>query len=233
MPKRLRLATYNVHRCIGSDGRHDPERIASVIRELDADVVALQEVTRRAGRPGDQDQLAVIAAATGLRSVAGPTLLLERGHQGNAILTGLAISEVRRADLSHPGREPRGALDVDLRADRTRLRVVATHLGLRRSERRAQLARLNDLCAAEDAPPTVVLGDLNEWWRPARAAALLSGRSRTRTPPTFPARFPVFALDRIVVRPPNRLLSLSTHDTADARVASDHLPLCAEIELVD
>src|SRR4051794_39925331 len=128
--RRLAIASYNVHRCIGRDGRHDPARIAAVLTELDADLIGLQEVHCRRGVDGDVDQVTFLAHATGLRAVSAPTAPTTRGHCCNALLTRHAIRGVRHVDLSVARTERRGALDVDLDCDGVALRVVVTHLGL-------------------------------------------------------------------------------------------------------
>lgn len=223
---RLIFATYNIHGAIGRDGVFDPDRIAEVLREMNADVLALQEVDSRDHR--GLEVLACLAAEAGLTPIAGPTLLRHARDYGNALLTRLKISDVRRVDLSYPGHEPRGALDVNLEADGIGLQVIATHLGLKPAERRSQIQQLLDRFSTKHC---VLMGDLNEWFlwgRPLRWLQAIFGR--TPAPPTFPAAFPLFALDRIWVRPSHALLRLEVHCSAVARKASDHLPLRAIIE---
>lgn len=226
---RIRLATYNIHRAIGRDGRFDPHRIARVLCEVAADVTALQEVETN-GHQG-LDVLAYLADRTGLHPIAGPVLLRETGEYGNALLTRASVRTVRRLDLSVPGREPRGALDVEVNWQGAPLHVVATHLGLNPGERRTQIQQLLDLFQERTAPRSILMGDLNEWFlwgRPLRR--LQHAFSKTPAPPTFPARFPLFALDRIWLRPEAQLVNLSVHKSLLAREASDHLPLTAEVE---
>lgn len=229
---RLVVATYNVHGCIGADGRHDPERTASVIAELRPDVIALQEVDSRAGVEGGIDQFELLARSTGLRAIEGPTLHDHRGHYGNALLTRLPVASSRRIDLSVCRREPRGALDVELLAGGQRLRAIATHLGLDWRERRRQVARLLALLRSAPDTLTVLLGDMNEWLPMAHSLGPLSrhfgGSRRLRT---YPARRPLLPLDRVWVRPAAALRALRVHASTLARVASDHLPLRAELAL--
>ena len=226
--RRLRVATYNIHSGVGTDGRCDPARIAAVINELSADVVALQEVE---SRHGDLDTLAFLAQRTGMRAVPGPTMLRDEGDYGNALLTRAGLLEVRHVDLSFPGREPRGAIDAVLQFGQATLRVLATHLGLRPAERRQQI---ETLLGGLDEPrlPTVLMGDLNEWFlwgRPLRRLHAHFGE--TPAPATFPAGRPLFALDRLWVKPLRCLARLAAHRSPLARVASDHLPLAATLEL--
>ena len=225
----LRIATYNIHAGIGSDRRFDARRIAEVINELGAEIVALHEVE---SHDGDLGALGILAAETGLRALAGPTMLRGEATYGNALLTCCDFAGVERIDLSVAGREPRGALDVRLQCRGMSLRVVATHLGLARAERGRQVRQLMDRLDPADPMPTVLMGDMNEWILWSRPLRQLHERfGKTGAPATFPARFPIFALDRVWVRPGNRLVRLYRHATPLARIASDHLPLIAEIDL--
>lgn len=220
--KDLVVASYNVHRCVGLDGRRDVDRIAGVLGELDADVVGLQEI--------DADPLDALADAAGYERIAGPTLARHDGHTGNALLTRLPIATSVRLDLSIPGREPRGALDVELRAGTRRLRVAVTHLGLRAAERRSQCERLLELLAPRGEDAAVLLGDFNEWFA---QAALLRRIHRTfgraRGVRSWPSFGPLLALDRVWVRPERALRELRAHRSARTRVASDHLPVRATL----
>ncbi|WP_319406039.1 endonuclease/exonuclease/phosphatase family protein [uncultured Desulfosarcina sp.] len=222
----LRIATYNIHRCIGRDGIEAPERIAAVLRDINADVMALQEVSFN--NDGPNDILANLARATDAQAIAGPTLLEQKGHYGNAILSRIAPDSVDRMDISVPGREPRGAISIKLRFNGSTVRIVATHLGLRPGERRYQMRRLLPLLEDLDAAVTILLGDFNEWFlwgRPLRWANRRFGS--IPAPATFPSRRPLLALDRIWVDPAERLISLHHHRHTSAAIASDHLPLVA------
>src|SRR3569623_1965668 len=123
------LASYNIHRCIGGDGRIAPERNDEEMKEIDAVVIALQEVESRA--TAGFDMLGHLASAMGMHSIAGPTLVRGEGHYGNALLTRLDILDRRSIDISVPGCEPRGANEARLRCAGRVLCVLATHLGLR------------------------------------------------------------------------------------------------------
>lgn len=225
---RLVIATYNVHRCVGRDGRFNPGRVGSVINELHADVVALQELEWRP--EAALHVLNELARNTGYTPVAGPTLFRADGHYGNALLTRLAIRRVDRLDLSVPDREARGAIDAELLAGEGAVRVLATHLGLRAGERRTQLKRLLDALHGTSMP-TVLMGDLNEWFLWGRPLQWLRRHfGRAPAPATFPARWPVFALDRIWVEPVQMLREVHAHRSALARLASDHLPLRGVLE---
>lgn len=227
------VASYNIHQCRGMDGRRDAGRIASVIRDLDCDAVGLQEVDSRAGPHADSKQLEYLAHATRMEALAGPTILHHDGDYGNALLTRRPVLAVRRHDLSFTSREPRGALDVDLDVDGRRVRVIVTHLGLRPAERRYQVKLLLKLLhPVEPGELVVALGDINEWLpigRPLRWLHGLLGAPPSQR--TFPTWFPLFALDRVWVRPRSALADLRTHTGRAARVASDHYPLKAVIAL--
>jgi endonuclease/exonuclease/phosphatase family metal-dependent hydrolase len=229
MKHRVVVATYNVHRCIGSDRRHDPARVASVLSEVRADVVGLQEVSTRSGDEGDIDQLASLAEATGMHSMAGPTLVSTRGHCGNALLSRWPIRDARKIDLSITKREPRAAIDADIDVDGHHLRVVVTHLGLRPGERLQQVERLLEALDMANEQPTVILADANEW-RPLAALRRRLRHFGYRSLPTFPAVLPILALDLVMVRPAAALRDVTVHRSPLARRASDHLPVKAVLD---
>jgi endonuclease/exonuclease/phosphatase family metal-dependent hydrolase len=231
--RHMRVASYNVHRCIGSDLQRNVARVAAVIRELECDTVGLQEVDSVAGGGGDAMQLDFLAAATGMQAVPGLTLVRHDGHYGNALLTHRRIIAVRRHDLSFSRREPRSALEVELEASPLPLRVIVTHLGLRAGERRYQVRRMLELVRAVPAEQTVVvLGDINEWLPTARPLRWLHGLlGKPPAQRSFPVWLPVFALDRVWVRPRDALLTLRAHRSAMARRASDHFPVKAVVAI--
>ncbi len=222
------VATYNIHRAIGRDGAFDPARVAEVLAEIDPHVIALQEV--QSGAAG-RDLIQLCRERLGAEAISGVTMLRKDAEYGNAILTRHPVLAVARLDLSVPPHEPRGALDVRLDCAGRPLRVVATHLGLWPYERRWQVRQLLALLDDGDDLPTVLLGDLNEWWLWGRPVRWLHAQfRRTPAPPTFPSRLPVFALDRLWVRPRSLLQRLTVHRSPLARIASDHLPLVATLD---
>jgi endonuclease/exonuclease/phosphatase family metal-dependent hydrolase len=228
----IRICTYNIHGAVGADGARDAERIAHVLSELNSDIVALQEVTDHPVEGVPMPEF--LARAAGYRTCIGPTLLRGDHRYGNAVLSRLPLEHVRRIDLSVPAREPRGALDVAVQAGNRTLRLITTHLGLRPGERRQQVRRLIASLGrdAEPAAVTVLTGDINEWFLWGRPVRWLNRHfSRTRAPASFPARFPLLALDRIWVDPASAARSVSVHVSPSARLASDHLPVCASLAL--
>jgi endonuclease/exonuclease/phosphatase family metal-dependent hydrolase len=225
---KIKLATYNIHACIGTDGCFDPDRIVKVLLQMDADVVALQEVEHH--RVGNLDLLEYLAAQTGLKAIAGPTLLRDSRHYGNALLTRLPVISLKQIDLSMPGREARGALDVIFDFDGQRLQVIATHLGLNPHERRRQVRQLLSILAASPADVSVLMGDLNEWFLWGRILRWLRSHfSETPHIATFPSAWPILALDRIWGNPRGVLDKIASHRSPLARVASDHLPLTVQL----
>jgi endonuclease/exonuclease/phosphatase family metal-dependent hydrolase len=220
-PDCLRIATYNLHGCVGRDGARDAQRIAEVVAELGCDTVGLQEVFG----------LEVLQRTLNMTAVAGPHHMWHDRHVGNALLTRRRVLAVRNHDYSWPRHEPRTALDVDLDVDGETVRVIVTHLGLKPAERRFQVRKL--LSLLKDTPlyeRVVVLGDINEWLplgRPLRWLNALFGHSPAER--TFPSRWPLFALDRVWVRPRHALLAFGAHRSPLAVLASDHLPVKAII----
>ncbi len=228
--KPLIVATWNIHGAVGTDGRYAPERIVEVLCEIGADIVALQEV---ASEQAHANFLHDLEHATGYGIVAG---LLRQRHGsdfGNAVLSRYPVASVRHLDLAIGAHEPRGALDVCIDVGSTvPLRVIATHLGLRPGERREQVRRIVAAVERDSPHPTLLMGDLNEWYLWGRPLRWLHAHFK-RSPhcATFPARWPFMALDRLWVHPRRRLAKVEVHASDLARLASDHLPLKGIIEM--
>lgn len=229
MTDSLTVATWNIHRGVGMDRRFRPDRIVRVIAEIDADVVALQEV---GARDADFDMIAHLAEASGHGPVAGVTFRDRRGDFGNALLSRLPIITSDRHWLRVGNREPRLALVTELARPGGPLRVVVTHLGLRASERRTQVARLVELLRNLPPMPTILAGDMNAWSRgKPESQPLDSWFGAAPRVATFPSLAPCVALDRIWMQANQGAMRLRTHRSRTARLASDHLPLVADIEL--
>lgn len=226
----VRLATYNVHHWVGRGGKADPERAMAVLADIDPHVAALQEVITP-----DAETLQALVDRTlpGMQTIFGPTMFKQEARYGNVLLTRLPILRKKLHNLSRSGREPRGAIEVQLRTPSGgSLCVVATHLGLAGGERRKQVHALLDLLPHCQSDSLAFMGDCNIWFPWSPTLRLLheqfgAGGSR----PTFPARWPLLHLDRIWVHPQERLQWLRAHATPAAHAASDHLPLAAGARL--
>ena len=227
------FASYNVHKCVGVDRRFDPARVAAVIAEIGADVIALQEADRRFGDRAGLLDLAAIERAAGLVPVKVTNGHLGHGWHGNLVLVREgAVKRLHQIRL--PGLEPRGALVADIDLTSGPVRVVAAHLGLFRQSRLLQVEALLGHAGETTDRPVVLMGDMNEWRLRKRSA--LSGFSPVFGPlgsgvPSFPAYFPVLALDRVLARPHALIESLEAHETPLSRLASDHLPVRAVVRL--
>ena len=226
----LKLATYNIHGSVGTDGRFDPARTMAVINQLDADIIALQEVSTI--RSDLREWVSGFQAETRMRVIPGMTMFRDAAHYGNVVLTRDTIEHVEHINISYKQREPRGAVCLTLSAGGKRVCIIATHLGLRAAERRAQVNLLLKAFEQRPADIYVLMGDLNEWFAGARS--LRQARrlfDHIHTPPTFPARFPLLSLDRILVRPATCLHTMAPLKNALTKTASDHLPLRADLLL--
>ncbi len=229
----MKVASYNIHKCRGVDGVTRPDRIIQVIRELGADLVALQEVDRRFGRQAGFLDPAALERDTGMRLLVQSDVAHRHGWHGNALLVRRHPISYRRFRLKLPGGEPRGAIVAELDLGEGKFRVIAAHLGLLRRSRVDQISAI--MAAFHDLPamPTILLGDLNEWRRRGRSS--LRGLEPTfGVAPSilsFPSRRPTFPLDRILGWPAGLITNLAVHDTRLARLSSDHLPLTATANL--
>lgn len=225
----LTVATWNVHGGVGRDRRYAPIRIAEVVLETGADVIALQEV---GSRDASEVLLDALVRGTGFHPVDGWTCKRGGCDFGNVVLSRFPVHEAHRLDLTVHGREPRGALDVVVTAPGGPLRIIATHLGLRPGERRAQVKRLLGALERETPLPTVLTGDVNEWYLWGRPLRWLHRHFQaTPAPATFPAWRPMLSLDRLWTEPASLLAGLRVHQSALARAASDHLPLVAMLAM--
>jgi endonuclease/exonuclease/phosphatase family metal-dependent hydrolase len=223
----IHVVTWNVHGFVDATGRFSPEPALRKLGTVDADIVALQEVEDRQWK--GRHALNWLAEQGGWHAWAGPTLMRGDSHYGNAVLSRRPALSVRRHDISVSGVEPRGVLEVEFAHAGGRLRLMATHLGLKRAERRRQLERIMEIAG----PPRpgridVLAGDFNEWlprWG-------LFGRLRRGFPAgtrgaSFPAHRPMLALDRIWVRPAHAFGGFEILRLA--RGESDHRPVVAAI----
>lgn len=228
----LRVVTYNVHKCRGLDGHTSAVRIADVLREVDADVVALQEVLHH--------QAETISTELGMAFAMGANRKHGGHAYGNALLSRLPIRDTRNYDLSVAGREERGCLRADVVWDAESLHVFNIHLGTGFVERRHQGRRLIAPELLSDITiesPRLVLGDFNEWTL-GLATRLLRSHLRSADTRlhlgwsrTYPGVLPFLHLDHIYYDPLLRLDKLSLWRTRKTLIASDHLPLAAEFTM--
>ncbi|WP_226699810.1 endonuclease/exonuclease/phosphatase family protein [Qipengyuania gaetbuli] len=229
---RLTFASYNIHKAVGLDRKRDPDRILTVLHEINADIIALQEVDRRIGDRAttipraelDDTHWRVVEVARRPRSI---------GWHGNALLVrrDLEISEGEALDL--PTLEPRGAACGELMVEGHAIRVIGTHLDLSGLRRREQIrSLLGHVEACKRNLPTVIMGDFNQWGRATGAMREFTKDWMVVTPGrSYPSRQPVATLDRIVASKHWRCISSEVHHTALSAVASDHLPVVATLEL--
>jgi endonuclease/exonuclease/phosphatase family metal-dependent hydrolase len=236
----LRVATYNIHKCRGMDRRVRPDRIVSVLREFDADIIALQEVVSLSGGSPEEDQARFVAEELGLHFSFGENRRHKGGRYGNVLLTRLPIESQWNYDISAGGREPRGCLRTDIRVDGKTVHVFNVHFGTRFFEQRRQVRKLIEdeiVTHSNLQGPRIVLGDFNEWLRGSVTSTMTAHlekanvRRNLRRSRTFPGRFPIFRLDHIYIERSLRLRRLYRHKSRTALVASDHLPLVADLVL--
>ena len=227
----IRVASYNIQKAIGLDLRRRPGRILDVIAELDADIVALQEVDRRFGDRRSALPADLITSRTGYRIVP----IAERPHSigwhGNAIVVRSSMQICGHERHVLPQLEPRGAISTIVDTGTGQLRLCAVHLSLLGAARRRQMRFLaGKLDLAGDGVPTVVLGDFNDWFWTERALAALPQTYKLMRPGrSFPAAFPLASLDRILVSPGLTVRAAGVHRSPKSRIASDHLPVWADL----
>jgi endonuclease/exonuclease/phosphatase family metal-dependent hydrolase len=239
-----RVLTYNVHRCVGMDGKLDVARTAKVIADCRPDIVALQELDVGRMRTGLVDQAHAIAELVGMRFHFHPAFRVEEEAYGDAILSAAPMRLVKAGPLpgSHAvrGLEPRGALWVKITLDGGELDVVNTHLGLVPHEQRAQADALMSgqwLAHPECSDPAILLGDFNATPRHGayrRLAARLRDAQHAvhrRRVPTFPSRFPMLRIDHVFVSRSITVTGVHAPRGALTRAASDHLPLMVDFRI--
>ena len=234
----LKILTYNVHSCVGTDRRHDPARIAEVIAASGADIIGMQELDVGRRRTGSVDQAHAIASALRMQAHFHPAMHVEEEKYGDAILTALPVRLIKADGLPSIG-EPRGAIWVEVTAGDRTLQVINTHLGLWRRERLQQVAALlgpawlaHPDCLGK---PTILMGDFNSVpsslaYRTLTLGLRDAGLPGPKPRPTFPSRYPLLRLDYIFLS--GGLASRGIHLPTDplSRRASDHLPLLATVE---
>lgn len=241
----LRLLTYNVHSCIGMDGRMSPRRIARVIARCNPDVVCLQELDLHRSRSGNIDQAHRIAEELKMDFHFHPTLHIEEERYGDAVMTHLPMNVVKAEGLPHwrdlESTEPRGAIWVEITLDGARVQIINTHLGLRSRDRKLQIDALTGtqwLGHPDCRQPRIMCGDLNALPR-SYVFRELSRRMRDaqrsvaghKPRPTFSGRLPTVRIDHIFVDSGLVVEAIEVPSSQLCRVASDHLPVIADLRL--
>ena len=229
---QLTFASYNIHKAVGTDGRRDPDRILTVLRELDADVIALQECDRRFGTRDSVIERAALDDTPwrALPVARGATSL---GWHGNALLIRRKFETIASHPVALPRLEPRGAVRGDFAVAGRRVRVVGMHLDLSGLRRRDQIrAVLKHVDGCDHPCPAVLLGDFNQWGVGTGAMREFAGNWQALAPGrSFPSRQPVAHLDRIVASSEWDVVDAGVHHSAMAVAASDHLPVWAKLKL--
>ncbi len=256
MSSKLRIVTWNIHKGIGTDRKYRLERIIAVLRDLDADVVCLQEVDRGVPRSAFEDQSELLSEALSYEHAAlGLNVRVRGGAYGNLTLCRHPLEDVHNVDLTVPPKKRRSGLVTRIRTGPPSGWLLANvHLGLMHMERRVQVRRLLDHLfeGAEKDQPLVIAGDWNEWTtrlvrgvmnaegfhvarsdhqpRPQSAAGRFLRGEGPKEERTWPSRAPFVSLDKILYRDPVRCHHVVCVLDETTRVASDHLPLMVELE---
>lgn len=231
----IRVASYNMRKAIGTDRRRRPERTIDVLNELDADVIALQEADRRFGSRASALPFQLIEERSDYKPVPLDGRAGSIGWHGNALLVKKHVEIVDQELVHLPSLEPRGAVLADVRVDGTAFRIVGMHLDLSGLWRRRQAgAILAHVAAREGDPPTILMGDLNEWSISGGCLRDFAADHKfAECGRSFHARRPIAQLDRIMVSADLDVVACGAHRSPAARTASDHLPIWAELKHAD
>jgi len=226
----MKIASYNIRKCIGLDRRRDPKRVLSVIKELPVDVIALQEVDKRLGKRPSSIPFDQIEIQTGMQPITFDRSGSSLGWHGNTFLvkSNVSITDIECIDL--PGLEPRGAIIAEVHlSGTTPFQLIATHLGLLRKNRIRQLTYIQDALANRTDLPTIIMGDFNEWSQTAGLAAITNKFNILAPGNSFHAARPIAKLDRFALSKNLHVKDAGVLTTRLARKASDHLPIWAEV----
>ncbi|MCM8730056.1 endonuclease/exonuclease/phosphatase family protein [Hephaestia sp. GCM10023244] len=229
----IKVASYNMRKGIGTDRRRRPDRTLEVLREIDADIICLQEADRRFGGRGQVIMPHLLEEHSPWKAVPFGARAASMGWHGNAILVRKHAEIIDCEPIHLPALEPRGAVMADIALNGATVRVIGMHLDLSGLWRRRQAAAiLAHIEVSTDHYPTVLMGDLNEW---SAMAGCLRDFGRTyhvaETGPSFHARRPIARLDRIMVSDELTVAAAGVHLSPAARKASDHLPIWATLEM--
>ena len=232
-----RIISYNIHSGIGRDKVQDYRRIGQFLAESGADVVLLQEMDTRPSERAIESDIHDICAGNAFKLVPSPAIQEASGWYGNAILTRFNVRKQETFDVSQEGRQPRNVQIVELQTEKGPIRVVNTHKGLKKLERRSQFAMLHEHLAnrlKSDPVPLVLAGDFNEWQFFTRAfRGLDTLLNQQKVGATFPSQFPLFSLDRVWTSDDITVINCRKLRSKRTRVFSDHLPVQLDIRLPD
>jgi len=242
-PAVLRVMTYNVHGCMGRDGKISPVRIARIIARHDPDIIALQELST----DEHAHQAAIIAQKLSMTFHYHPCLSVRKGHRGNAIFCKYPMKLVRNGSLPKlprsPFLEPRGALWAQVDVNGLKVQVINTHLSLSPAEGLLQAKALcgPDWTGSPDCRgPVILCGDLNalSGSKICRHLGLTLKNTHhdakhRRHLKTLPSFFPLGLVDHIFTGPGIRMTGAEVPRTELEKIASDHLPLIVDISIAD
>ena len=228
---KIRLATYNIHKFVGTDGRRSETRIREIIKAVNADILALQEFVLE-DQSENIAEVEGFAAEAGYHFIAQPMLRANGMVQFNLLLSRMPPTSKNLVTLPRDGKEPRGAIDANFEIRAAKFRVAATHLGLTPGARARQLQFILNLRSAEANEPFALLGDLNIMFPWERARRYLHAAfPGQRQPASFPSRVPLLATDSIYFSKASEEHEVRAFTAGEARTASDHLPLFRDISL--
>ncbi len=229
----ISVASYNIRKSVGTDWRRDPKRILDILKEIDADIVALQEVDRRFGSRTTSLSPDLIEDTTDYAAIRFGVRKQSLGWHGNTILVRRGIEVLSQSTLTLPALEPRGAVLADLKVGELKVRVIGLHLGLVDLWRRRQAKSvLNQLDVLDEALPTVMMGDLNQWTTEGGCLAHFAKDHNIIAPgPSFHSSRPVLAFDRIITTTDIEVHDCGVHRSDLAKRGSDHLPIWAKISI--
>ncbi len=230
-PKLMRVASYNIHKSVGFDRRRNPLRILETINDINADVIALQEVDRRLGERETTLSKTLIREHTDFEPAPISDKLKSIGWHGNTILVRRGTPIITTAKLELPTLEPRGAILIEFDWQGQMVRMISGHFGLTPKYRQKQLQAISDKLKSLPELPTILLGDFNEW-RSQKGFEALPVNYKLHTPgKTYPAIRPIVPLDRIATSHSIKVTKASVFKQGRSMIASDHLPVWADLQL--
>lgn len=226
----LRVLTWNIHGGKGLDFRHDIHRIGKILHELNADIVALQEVDLRKKSIFKSDILEFLKDKIGKYSCHAWTITEKFGNYGHVLISKYPLDCHLTHNISVAHREPRSIIEAMICLSGIKFRVIAVHLGIGIKDKHFQLRKLREIILNNKELPIILLGDFNEWWG-AHVDVMLSGQfQESRRPRSYPSFLPAISLDRISCSHKFEIIRINS--ISSAWFASDHLPIVADLKFV-